>query len=89
MKSIDQCPKNLSELKEASIKLACKNDTYGNNQYLCLPNEEKTSLYEICFEGIIGMQERGKLLFIIVKQSSPLSEDISFPYFNFVYSFSE
>lgn len=86
MKSIDQCPKNLSELKEASIKLACENDSYGNNQYLCLPNEEKTSLYEFCFDGIIGMQESGKMLFKIVKQSSPLSEEISLLYFNIVYS---
>nr|XP_022290155.1 uncharacterized protein LOC111101829 [Crassostrea virginica] len=56
------CPKTQEEVKHASNRLGCGNDQYGNNQYMCLPNVEKTSLVEFCHDGIMGIQEEGKCL---------------------------
>ena len=59
MARVDVCPKNLTKVIEASRMLGCGNDTYGNNQYLCLPNVNKTSLVEFCYDGLMGLQEKG------------------------------
>ena len=53
------CPRNQTEVKRASDILGCGSDVYGNNQYLCLPNAEKTSLVQFCVEGLMGMMEKG------------------------------
>lgn len=58
---VDVCPKNLTKVFEAATKLGCGNDVYGNNRYLCLPNVNKTSLFEFCYEGTLGLQEKGIL----------------------------
>lgn len=58
---VNYCPKNKNETIQASEKLKCGVDEYGNNQYLCLPHVNKTSLVEFCFDGIMGIQEKGKL----------------------------
>lgn len=59
MALVSDCPKNKTEISKASKRLNCGNDSFGNNQYICIPNEEKTSLVELCFDGIIGLNERG------------------------------
>lgn len=56
---VNVCPRNKHGASQASTKLGCGNDTYGNNQYLCLPNESKTSLVEFCFQGGMGLVEKG------------------------------
>ena len=43
----------------ASGILGCGFDVYGNNQYMCLPNAEKTSLVQFCVDGLMGMKEKG------------------------------
>lgn len=53
------CPKNQTEVIEAATKLGCDNDKYGNSRYLCLPKKEKTSLVELCVDGVMGIQEKG------------------------------
>lgn len=60
MALIQACPENQNEVIEASRKLGCSYDKYGNNQYLCLPNEEKTSLIEFCSDGVMGIRDKGK-----------------------------
>lgn len=55
-----KCPKNQAEAYEASKRIGCGSDKYGNNQYLCLPNEDKASLVEFCKEGVMGLTEKGK-----------------------------
>lgn len=60
---VSVCPKNLQGIKEASNRLGCGNDRNGNNQYLCLPNKEKTSLVELCFNGTMEMVEMGTYCF--------------------------
>lgn len=55
------CPKNEHDVSQASKRLGCSNDTFGNNQYMCLPNKNKTSLVEFCFQGTMGMVEKGML----------------------------
>lgn len=50
---VDVCPPK-------QIDIGCKNDTYGNNRYMCLPKEDKSSLVEFCYEGNMGIEEPGK-----------------------------
>lgn len=57
MNVVNNCPTNLAEIAKASKRLDCKNDTYGNNQYLCVPDLDKTSLVEFCFDGIMGIHK--------------------------------
>lgn len=61
MPFVATCPSNLTEKLLASDRLGCENDLYGNNRYMCAPNEAKTSLVEICIDGIMGILEEGKL----------------------------
>nr|XP_034333498.1 uncharacterized protein LOC117691479 isoform X1 [Crassostrea gigas] len=56
------CPKNEHDVAQASKRLGCSNDTFGNHQYMCLPNKNKTSLVEFCFQGTMGMVEKGNCL---------------------------
>nr|XP_022293955.1 uncharacterized protein LOC111104349 isoform X1 [Crassostrea virginica]XP_022293956.1 uncharacterized protein LOC111104349 isoform X1 [Crassostrea virginica]XP_022293957.1 uncharacterized protein LOC111104349 isoform X1 [Crassostrea virginica] len=62
MAMIDACPKNLDEIKNASANLECGFDRFGNSQYVCLPNTEKSSLIEFCYEGLMGLKEKGNCL---------------------------
>lgn len=59
------CPTGKDEALSAQERLGCGNDSYGDSQYICLPNKEKTQLVEICFGGIMGMNEKGILLDLI------------------------
>lgn len=62
MAFVDKCPGSKEEINEASIRLKCGNDEYGNNQYLCVPNAEKTSLVEFCYSGLMGWQKKGSYI---------------------------
>lgn len=70
MALIQACPENQNEVIEASKKLGCGYDKYGNNQYLCLPNKEKTSLIEFCSDGVMGIRDKGKSGFSKVLKKS-------------------
>lgn len=60
---VNECPKNENETTQASKDLKCEKDEYNNSQYLCLPHVNKTSLVEFCFNGSLGIREKGKLCF--------------------------
>ena len=62
---MDACPKNQTEAYQAWARLGCRNDEYGNIQYLCLPNREKTSLVEFCYDGVMGLHPKG--IYITIK----------------------
>nr|XP_022307107.1 uncharacterized protein LOC111113274 isoform X2 [Crassostrea virginica] len=62
MPFVTDCPKNLSEVEKASKALRCGRDKYNNSQYICLPNAENKSLMEICFDGVMGLHEKGNCL---------------------------
>ncbi|XP_078318899.1 uncharacterized protein LOC144620848 [Crassostrea virginica] len=62
MEYLDECPSSVSEVENASRRLGCGNDKFGNNQYLCIPRAEKDSLIEFCHNGIMGLQEKGNCL---------------------------
>lgn len=64
MANVTQCPTDASEKHLASTKLGCGFDTYGNDQYICVPNEAKTSLVELCNEGIMGIVDKGYCLVV-------------------------
>lgn len=57
-----RCPENKTEVQEASKRIGCGVDDYGNIQYMCIPNKEKTSLVEFCFNGAMGIEEKGNCL---------------------------
>lgn len=59
MAFVDSCPTTISEVVNSSQRLGCGNDIYGNNQYICVPNTEKTSLVELCYDGIMGIVRKG------------------------------
>lgn len=61
MALVKVCPESECEVIQASRRLGCGNDRYGNNRYLCLPNKKKTSLVEFCFYGVMGIEEGGTL----------------------------
>lgn len=61
MALVEDCPTNLHATENASKRLGCNQDIYGNNQYICVPNVEKTSLVEFCFKGIMGILDKGRL----------------------------
>ena len=60
MAYVEKCPNTLAAVNASSKQLNCGNDTYGNNLYMCLPNVEKSSLVEFCYDGIMGIQKEGK-----------------------------
>lgn len=59
---VSVCPRSKHDVMQASKRLRCGDDIYGNNQYLCLPNKNKTSLVEFCFQGVMGIVEKGNCL---------------------------
>ena len=59
MVPVTACPTNLTEVEESSKRLGCGLDTFGNNQYMCLSDVNKTSLFELCYDGIMGIQDKG------------------------------
>lgn len=59
MDPVAACPTNQTEVEEASKRLGCGLDTFGNNQYMCLSDVNITSLIEFCYDGIMGIQEKG------------------------------
>ena len=59
MALVASCPKNRTEVEEAGRRLGCGQDKYGNNQYMCLPNVEKTSLVEFCYDQLMGIVPPG------------------------------
>lgn len=56
---IKECPKNEAEVIKSSNRLKCGTDDYGNNQYICVPNKDKSSLVELCYNGTMGLREKG------------------------------
>ena len=65
MNRTDACPFNLKEVEEASKRLGCDYDLFGNNQYMCLPDVNKTSLFEFCYNGIMGIKEKGIYCYLL------------------------
>lgn len=61
MSMVKECPTNSMETEKASKRLQCGMDKYGDNQYICVPNVEKTSLVEFCYDGTMGSQGKGLL----------------------------
>lgn len=59
---VTECPKNENETAQASKNLKCEKDEFNNSQYLCLPHVNKTSLVEFCFNGSLGIREKGNCL---------------------------
>lgn len=59
MFSVHVCPSNQTEIDESSRRIGCGKDKYGNTQYMCISNGNKTSLVEFCFNGTMGLEEKG------------------------------
>lgn len=59
MGCVKECPKNEADVIKSSNRLNCGTDDYENNQYICVPNKDKSSLVELCYNGTIGLREKG------------------------------
>lgn len=57
---VSDCPTEPTDVVEASKRLKCDTDQYGNNQYMCVPYKDKRSLAEFCYNGIMGFQMKGR-----------------------------
>nr|XP_022295197.1 uncharacterized protein LOC111105290 isoform X2 [Crassostrea virginica] len=77
MNLVNICPKTIKEIHKSSRKLNCSKDEYGNNQYLCLPNVEKTSLVEFCHTGTMGLQPDDLKCFKDKEQKSNVNDQES------------
>nr|XP_022287166.1 uncharacterized protein LOC111099930 isoform X2 [Crassostrea virginica] len=64
MTGLDTCPSDLREKEAASLKLGCDKDKYGNDQYVCLPRKDKTSLLEVCYDDVMGLVEKNNCVVI-------------------------
>ena len=61
MNPVERCPTNEAEVNER-IKVfpfPCGKDEHEHHQYMCLPNIEKTSLVEFCYNNTLGIQLEG------------------------------
>lgn len=56
---VSSCPITEAEFFKASQRIGCGSDINGHNQYICIPNEEKTSLVELCYNEVMGIREKG------------------------------
>ncbi|XP_078319447.1 uncharacterized protein LOC111100159 [Crassostrea virginica] len=59
---VKKCPNNLTAVLAASRRLGCRRNVYGNSQYMCLPNVQKSALVEFCYGDVMDMQEKGNCL---------------------------
>jgi hypothetical protein len=57
--TVESCPGNATAAAEASSRLGCGRDEYGNDQYICVPNDSKTALVEFCHDGIMRLIQEG------------------------------
>lgn len=62
MLSVVACPKNQFDVDSASKRRNCSKDRYENNQYMCIPNKDKTSLVEFCHEGNFKLVDKGNCI---------------------------
>lgn len=78
------CPNEKDDVLSAKERLGCGTDSYGNSQYICLPNKKKTHLEELCFNGLMEMHEKGGRLLdfkTVIK--------IIYDFFYYIFSFSD
>ncbi|XP_062610253.1 uncharacterized protein LOC134272034 [Saccostrea cucullata] len=59
---VNSCPQNATEVLESSTRLGCGQDKYGNDQYICVSNRNKTGLVELCYNGVMELIQRGNCL---------------------------
>lgn len=62
MSLVSSCPRTEAEFSKASERIGCGIDTNGHDLYICIPNEEKTSLVEFCHNEVMGAKEKGHCL---------------------------
>lgn len=60
-----RCPETMEEVNEARLRKGCENDQYGKNGYMCIPNQDRSSLVEFCYRGVMGLIEQGKNMYAI------------------------
>lgn len=56
---VSECFKSQIEVGLVLKRFGCDSDKYGNNQYICVLNDLKIFLVEICIDGIMGIQNKG------------------------------
>lgn len=67
MAFVRSCPTTEAEFFKASERMGCDTDTNGHDQYICIPNEQKTSLVEFCYNEVMGIREKGIAILIFLQ----------------------
>lgn len=62
MAFVNACPTTKAEVNIAAKRNGCRNGTNGRSSYMCIPNKEKTTLVEFCYNENIGIHEKGNCL---------------------------
>ncbi|XP_062611902.1 uncharacterized protein LOC134273715, partial [Saccostrea cucullata] len=77
---VSSCPLNKTEYTTSATRLGCGVDENGRSQYVCVPNNERSSLVEFCYQSTVGFYEKGNC--IEVHESGNLDQTSSM---NFTY----
>ncbi|XP_062578885.1 uncharacterized protein LOC134240827 [Saccostrea cucullata] len=59
---VDSCPRNLSAVETATLRLNCSEVKEFKNVYHCLPLSNLSLLVEFCYDGVSGLIEKGNCM---------------------------
>ncbi|XP_061190276.1 uncharacterized protein LOC133198150 [Saccostrea echinata] len=57
--NVDYCPTTIDSRNSAADRLKCPLDQNKNPSYFCVPNQEKTTLLEFCYDEFLGLVQNG------------------------------
>ncbi|XP_062615839.1 uncharacterized protein LOC134277529, partial [Saccostrea cucullata] len=61
--TVDTCPGNKTEYADSATRLGCGVDENGRSQYVCVPNNNRSSLVEFCYNiTTTGLYTKGHCL---------------------------
>ncbi|XP_062586165.1 uncharacterized protein LOC134247788 [Saccostrea cucullata] len=59
---MDSCPGNKTEYTTSVTRLGCGVDENGRSQYFCVPNHQRSSLVEFCYNSTVPFYEKGNCI---------------------------
>lgn len=64
---MSRCPESLDEVRIAILRKGCGNDQNGRNRYMCISSQDRSSLKEFCYQGVMRLQEKGNNKLCVVQ----------------------
>ncbi|XP_062599921.1 uncharacterized protein LOC134261501 [Saccostrea cucullata] len=62
--AVEQCPRDKTSWNASSTSRRCLDDVNGRSTYHCVPNQQKSALFEFCYNRRIGLYESGTCLYL-------------------------